>query len=140
MKGDRIRYRSGYKYQLVNDYRVQTSIKPAVDIVTEFIELDRSGVLLIRHSYAWDGPSGPTIDTKNFMRGSLKHDAFAQLMREGYLDHEIWFTPVNRDLQETCLEDGMSCIRAQWVFLGVEHSGGSWAKGGDGGKPLMEAP
>lgn len=56
MTGDRIRYRSGYKYQLVNDYRVQTSILPGFDIETEFVELDCSGMLTIRHGYAWDGP------------------------------------------------------------------------------------
>ena len=35
---------------------------------------------------AGDGPSGPAIDTKNFMRASLVHDALYQLMRLGTLD------------------------------------------------------
>ena len=141
MKGDRIRYRAGYKYQLVNDYRVQTSILPGFDIETEFVELDVSGVLTIRHGYAWDGPSGPTIDTKTFMRGSLVHDALAGLMRDYYIGRFAWFTAINRELQKICVEDGMSRIRAWAVFVGVEYLGGrSWVQWGDGGKPLCEAP
>jgi hypothetical protein len=141
MKGDRIRYRSGYKYQLVNDYRVQTSIMPGFDIETEFVELDRSGVLTIRHGYAWDGPSGPTLDTKNFMRGSLVHDALAGLMRDFYISRDAWFTAINRELQKICIEDGMWRLRAWWVFVGVEYIGGkSWVRWGDGGKRLCDAP
>jgi hypothetical protein len=39
--------------------------------------------------YAWNGPSGPTLDTRNFMRGSLVHDALYQLMREGRMDNGL---------------------------------------------------
>ena len=141
MKGDRIRYRRGYKYQLVNDYRVQTDIRPDYDIETEFVQLDRVGVLTIRHGYAWDGPSGPTFDTANFMRGSLVHDALAGLLRDAYLERSVWFTPINRELQKICIEDGMWRIRAWWVFVGVEYCGGrSWVRWGDGGKKMRDAP
>lgn len=139
---DRIRYRSGYKYQLTNDYRTQLAlVRTESDITTEFIELTRDGLLWIKHGYAWDGPSGPTVDTPNFMRGSLVHDALAQLMRDGYIGTDQ-FTNVNRELQRICIEDGMSRIRAAWVFMGVEHCGKKdWCSpGSDGGKPLMEAP
>ena len=141
MKGDSIRYRAGYKYQLGNDYRVKTDILPDYDIETEFVQLDRSGVLTIRHGYAWDGPSGPTVDTKTFMRGSLVHDALAGLLRDAYLERDKWFTAVNRELRKICLEDGMWCIRAWCVYICVQYLGGkSWVKWGDGGKPLIDAP
>lgn len=141
MIGGRIRYRCGYKYQLVNDYRVRVDILPDCDIETEFVQLTISGVLTIRHGYAWDGPSGPTFDTKNFMRGSLVHDALAGLLRDSYLERDKWFTAINRELKKICIEDGMSRIRAAWVFAGVEYLGGrAWVKWGDGGKQLCEAP
>lgn len=151
MRGDRIRYRSGYKYQLVNDYRVQVDIMPDYDIETEFVQLDRSGVLTIRHGYALDGPSNPIYRflprfilrrlLKRFMRGALVHDVLAQLMRDSYLDREKWFTAINRELQKICIEDGMSRIRAAAVFVGVQYLGGrSWVRWGDGGKKLCEAP
>ena len=82
----KIFYCRGYKYQLDQTYVVQVSIKPRADIITEWIKLNRDGMLAIMDGYAWDGPSGPTIDTKNFMRGSLVHDALYQLMREGHLE------------------------------------------------------
>lgn len=70
-----IKFRSGYKYQLAEDYQVQTSITQISRIDIEFIALDETGKLTIRSGYAWDGPSGPMIDTANAMRGSLVHDS-----------------------------------------------------------------
>jgi len=59
-----IRYRSEYKYQLASDYRISISIRPRDDITTEFIQLETSGSLRVMNGYAWDGPSGPIIDTR----------------------------------------------------------------------------
>ncbi len=61
-----------YKYQLMRDYKHQTTIRLNHDIkIQGFITLSSSGLLTITKGYAWDGSSGPTTDTKNFMRGSL---------------------------------------------------------------------
>ena len=80
---DKIFYTSGYKYQLHKDAMVQTGIIPTEPIFTQFIDLSATGLLIIRAGYAWDGPSGPTIDRpkKHVMRGALVHDALYQLMR-----------------------------------------------------------
>ena len=138
MKGDCIRYRAGYKYQLVNDYSVQIAILPANPIDTELFSLTTDGWLTIRHGYAYDGPSGPTIDTPDFMRGSLVHDVLYQMIREGYLEKN-WRDDADRELRKICIEDGMSETRAAAVFYGVRIGGQSAVKG-DGGKPLCEAP
>jgi hypothetical protein len=131
-------YRGGYKYQLVDDYQVRIDILPAAFILTPFIRLDTDGLLSIVSGYAWDGPSGPAIDTKNFMRGSLVHDALYQLMRERKLDPETQREPADRILQRICLEDGMSSIRAWWVYTGVRFGGGPAATEAD--KPPSKAP
>ena len=81
-----IYYRSGYKYQLASSYSVLTPIIPLSPISTEYIRLDATGWLFIREGYAWDGASGPAIDTKSIMRGSLVHDALHQWTREKRLD------------------------------------------------------
>jgi hypothetical protein len=134
-----IRYRCGFKYQLVRDYRGELAlVRPAGDIVHEYIELTRDGLIYIRRGYAWDGPSGPTIDTKNFMRGSLVHDALYQLIREGMLSID-WREAADQELRLICIEDGMSVPRAWWVYAGVRY-GGAGACHGDGGKPIKEAP
>lgn len=124
MKGDTISYREGYKYQLAEDYQVAISIKPAEFIRTPYIRLDIDGMLTVCEGYAWDGPSGPTVDTKNFMRGSLVHDALYQLMRERHLDPEKLRNAADLILQTICLEDGMSSVRAWWVYQGVRFGGG----------------
>lgn len=114
-----IAYNGGYKYQLKATYTVAIDIKPDEPIDTKYIGLDTAGNLTIAEGYAWDGPSGPTIDTLTFMRGSLVHDALYQLMREERLDHEIYREAADRILQRICKEDGMWSLRAWWVYHGV---------------------
>lgn len=117
-----IRYRDGYKYQLAEDYTVTTSILPPAAIDHNFIYLTSNGVLAIKKGYAWDGPSGPTVDTKNFMRGSLVHDALYQLMRAKLLDCG-WRETADQELRRICREDGMSWLRGWWVYQGVRFGG-----------------
>ena len=135
---DRIRYREGYKYQLAEAYRVLTAVKPERFIKTTFLRLDTEGELYILEGYAWDGPSGPTVDTSDFMRGSLVHDALYQLMREGHLDPAIWRVVADGELVRICKEDGMPAFRRAYVYAGVRFGGGPNATGGD--SPVIEAP
>lgn len=116
----------GYKYQLMEQYSLDVAIKE-YEIDTPYLSLGNDGILIIKKGYAWDGPSGPTIDTLNFMRGSLIHDAFYQLMRiekmtPSYKDY------ADRLLRKICIEDGMSRFRAWYVFQGVRLFGGENAK------------
>lgn len=119
-----IRYRGGYKYQLAEGYRGETGITIQAAVGNHFITLTITGVLLVKSDYAWDGPSGPTVDTDNFMRGSLEHDALYQLMREGLLPAEFRIRADER-LRQVCREDGMSAVRAWWVYQGVRLGGGA---------------
>ena len=121
-----IRYKGGYKYQLAEACVTHVSIHPTHHVSSDFIVLSTDGVLIVDKGYAWDGPSGPTIDTKNFMRGSLVHDALYQLMREGLLPEE-WRDMADRELQRICIEDGMWKIRAWWVYRAVRDFGHSSA-------------
>ena len=134
-----IAYKAGYKYQLAEDYYVPIEIEPDQSIDTEYIFLTRAGTLRIKKGYAWDGPSGPTIDTLNFMRGALVHDALYQLMREKHLDHDTYREVADRILQRICIEDGMSTLRAWWVYWGVRFGGGP-ASDPANEKPLIVAP
>jgi len=122
----------GYKYILSENYVIR--IKPISDKdifepdnKNPFIKLSARGVLTIFKDYAWDGPSGPTIDTKSFMRGSLVHDALYQLMRQGKLPQSAR-KYADKLLAEICRADGMSRIRAWYVEKGVNIFGGSSAK------------
>ena len=120
-----ITYRDGYKYQLVEDYTLKAcGLEPLPGpISTPYIQITDQGALIISKGYAWDGPSGPTIDTKNFMRGSLVHDALYQLMRAKALDHETYREQADRLLRDICIEDGMTTVRAAWVYQAVRMFG-----------------
>ncbi len=133
-----IQYRSGYKYQLAADYVVQLPEISGRDTGCDYIRL-RGPELTIRDGYAWDGPSGPTIDTKNFMRGSLVHDALYQLIRR-YLLPLHFREAADQVLRRLCLEDGMSAIRAWWVYHGVRIGGGPSADPTVGDRPVLFAP
>ena len=133
----KIYYRAGYKYQLQADYSIKVDIT-GYDIGNTFCHLGENGELTIHAGYAWDGPSGPTVDTKDFMRGSLIHDALYQLMREGLLPHE-WREKADQVLYTICREDGMNWWRAQMVFSAVRLFGDSYADPANP-KPIMEAP
>ena len=115
-------YKAGYKYQLVEPYSQDIGIRPGRDIDTTYITLKHNGVLTVRAGYAWDGPSGPTFDTSDFMRGSLVHDVLYQLMRMDLLNRE-YKKDADRLLQKMCIEDGMPRIRAWWVYMGLQIGG-----------------
>ena len=116
-----ITYRGGYKYQLREPYMIPIEIKPATPVGNDYLRLDCDGNLTVSKGYAWDGPSGPTLDTLSFMRGSLVHDALYQLMREGLIDHEAHRGTADRILYRLCLEDGMWRPWAWWVYQAVRR-------------------
>ena len=116
---------SGYKYQLTQDYTCKTAIKPDYGIITEYIQLGRNGKMLIRKGYAWDGAT-VAKDTRNFMRGSLVHDALYQLMRYRELPLSCR-KAADKELHKICVEDGMCKARAWWVYQGVSWFAGSAA-------------
>lgn len=130
---DKIGYRSlrRYKYQLMEPY------EQAIDILghtidTSHLDLTEDGLLTIAKCYAWDGPSGPTFDTSNFMRGSLVHDALYQLIRMRKLDVS-YRKEIDLLLWRMAREDGMWWIRAWWVYWGVRLFGRKSARPGTEG-------
>ena len=75
-----IKYKSGYKHQLVDDFIVQTKIIGQAAKI-DFAELSNDGLLTVKKGYAWDGASGPTYDPPSAFRGSCAHDALYQMIR-----------------------------------------------------------
>jgi hypothetical protein len=119
--------RTRYKYTLAEEYFYKTDIQVKEPGDFGILAVSADGHLTIRPGYAWDGPSGPAIDTRNFMRGSLVHDALYQLMREDKIDQSQRLR-ADEILRDVCLEAGMSKIRAWWVFQGVRLGAASAAK------------
>lgn len=118
-----IRFRAEYKYQLANSYKLNILIKPSTDIDTEFIGLDTKGNLLVKKGYAWDGPSGPVIDTEENMRASLVHDALYQLMRNNELKARTYRKTADQLFKDLCKEDGVSNFRASAYYKALRRFG-----------------
>lgn len=86
--------------------------------------LTPDGVLTVYEGAPWDGPSGPAVDSPDFMDASLAHD---------YLYHGIALGIIpkserkNADLTLIYQAQihGMSWTRRQWVYWGVRIGGGS---------------
>lgn len=111
-------------------YRLYEPVTYATGIVNRgwflrYCSISASGLLTIKPGYCWDGPSGPTFDTKSFMRGSLIHDALYQLLREtGFgdgLPHDSRRKRADKILRDVCLQDGMWAWRAAWVYRAVRN-------------------
>lgn len=122
-----IKYREihGYKYLLEELYVIDTGILGQHTSVyaERFVRLHKDGRMTISEGYAWDGPSGPTIDTPSFIRASLVHDALYQLIREGVLDVKHR-KKADKLMRQICKEDGMPFWRRWYTYNSVRLFGG----------------
>ena len=112
-------YCTGYKYQSQSQWWIDTNITGYSAEVSGFVKLDSSGRLTLSALYAWDGPSGPTFDTPDFILPSLAHDGGYQLLRETDLP-ETLRAAFDSLLYDLCLQCGMSEIRARYVYEAVK--------------------
>ena len=128
----------GYKYQLAKSEVTPTSIQPEETLTTEWLMLDTDGILTIEKGYAWDGPSGPTYDSRNSLRASLIHDALYQLIRLELLppSHR---RAADLDLDRILKEDGMWSLR-RWYWLRGVRWFASGAIDPDNVKKILDAP
>lgn len=118
-----IRYRSDYKYQLADSYKISISIRPTSNIETDFIDLNIEGTLLIKKGYAWDGPSGPVKDTEENMRASLVHDALYQLMRNKEVSARTHRKAADQLFKDLCKADGVSNFTASVYYKALRKFG-----------------
>ena len=132
-----IRYKAGYKYVLHTADTFTVQIFPENNITTQFVDLLTTGTLIVKRGYAWDGPSGPTLDTLNSMQASLIHDALYGLLRDGFITGEYHRKMADRAFYEKLKEDGMLKFRAKVWWRMVRR----WAKKSSvKGRPILEAP
>lgn len=123
MAGASIKYRSGYKYQLASDYVIQTRIKPKKAVDRPFLKMALDGTLTVAAGYAWDGPSGPVLDTDENLRASLVHDALYQLMRKRHLTIKHHKDKADKLFKKLCIEDGVPSATAKIYYMGLKVAG-----------------
>ena len=115
-----------WKYQLLESWETPTEMKGFLIDSLMFTLFD-DGWLNVHRGYAWDGPSGPTIDTKSFMRASVVHDVFYQCLREGKLPPSRRKL-ADRELVRYAKLDGMNPIRRFYAFWSLRAFAGGAAK------------
>ena len=117
-----MKYRSlkNWKYELLEKMETSVDILPTAQ--NKFITLHEGNLKIYAH-YAWDGPSGPTIDRPQNMRASLFHDALCQLIREGLLAKK-YRKYADQLFRKHLLEDGMGKFWAWGYYQAVR----GWSK------------
>ena len=128
-----------WKYDLPEREVFKTRIKPDRTLKTDWITLQPDGTLTLEAGYAWDGPSGPTVDTPNSMRGSAIHDALYQLMKLGLLDTK-WVGESNRELLRWLKRDGMWWFRRMAWYRAVQHYGEAYMTRDEDDQTIYVAP
>lgn len=117
-------YKKNYEFWVAQDFVLDIGerIKPARTGGNSFVELSAAGVFIARRGYAWDGASGPAIDTENWRTASLVHDGLYQLIREGVLtmDHRKAADDLMRDI---LLGKDMWVVRAMYSHAVVRQFG-----------------
>lgn len=91
---------------------------------TSKIDLYKDGTLVLHHGYAWDGASGPTIDTEETMRASAVHDALYLLINLGAISKEVKWR-ADMMLYKFMRADGANRFRAFCWLFAVEVFGSS---------------
>ncbi len=123
-----IKYAAGFKYQICENYYVETGIRPKDYIEAPWAGLSTDGILLIKKGFASDGPSGwVTIHTKTFMRGAFVHDALYYLIKQEKLSL-TYRKQADKELHRIILDDGMNRMRAWYVLKAVQLFGKSAAQ------------
>ena len=115
-----------WKYQLLQNWHVDTKMT-GYHVENPMFILRKTGRLTVLRGYAWDGPSGPTIDTKTFMRASVVHDVLYQCMREGQLPRSVRKL-ADQELVRFAKMDGMNPVRRFYAYWSLRVFAGGAAK------------
>lgn len=122
-----MKYWDGFKYVVAATFAVRTSIK-GYAITEPLSSLRPDGTLTVLTGYAWDGSSGPCIDTRSSMEASCVHDVLCDYINQGLLP--VSLQPlVDQEYYTICVKKKMWWRRARWRMLAIR-----WYMTGKAGK------
>lgn len=126
----KLHYTKGYKYQTEYDYEFKFNLGAYGNLIPpytwgedklRFIQYNSIyNIINIMAGYAWDGPSGPTKDTKTNMRASLEHDVLYQLLRLRIIPLSFR-DEADRQFDKTAKKDGMSWWRHKYYLFALRN-------------------
>lgn len=130
MMTDKIRFKKGYKYLLVDEVKFETTINRYYNNSTDTPNFDaeyfsinyETGIVIVKKRYAWDGISFALLDKLVTIRASLFHDVLYQAIRLGYLK-ESYKIEADKLLRQTLNQDGGNTLLSQVCYVGVRLFG-----------------
>ena len=119
-----IKYKSlpVYKYQITENYAVQLKRLEGYSFNHKWFRCNKAGLFTVKAGAKFDGPSGITIDTENFMMPAAIHDFMYMAGRLGLIPYSMR-KYADQVLYTLCRDQNMSWFRANYVFRAVRLGG-----------------
>ena len=105
-----------YKFKVEENFSIELPFK-IPDFVHPYASL-KDGILSVKRGYAWDGASGPIINTRDTLVASLVHDVLYQAMRLNLIKSSTENRQIaDKNFFEILKMNGVNSIRRKvWYF------------------------
>ena len=105
-----------YKFKVEENFSIELPFK-IPDFVHPYASL-KDGILSVKRGYAWDGASGPIINTCDTLVASLVHDVLYQAMRLNLIKSSKENRKIaDKNFFEILKMNGVNSIRRKvWYF------------------------
>ena len=111
-----------YKFKVEENFSIELPFK-IPDFVHPYASL-KDGILSVKKGYAWDGASGPIINTRDTLVASLVHDVLYQAMRLNLIkSSKENRTIADKNFFEILKMNGVNSIRRKVWYLAVRLFG-----------------
>ena len=111
-----------YKFKVEENFSIELPFK-IPDFVHSYASL-KDGILSVKRGYAWDGASGPIINTRDTLVASLVHDVLYQAMRLNLIKSSKENRKIaDKNFFEILKMNGVNSIRRKVWYLAVRLFG-----------------
>ena len=111
-----------YKFKVEENFSIELPFKIS-DFVHPYASL-KDGILSIKRGYAWDGASGPVINTRDTLVASLVHDVLYQAMRLNLIKPNSENKKLaDKNFFEILKMNGVNSFRSRVWYLAVKLFG-----------------
>ena len=111
-----------YKFKVEENFSIELPFK-IPDFVHPYASL-KDGILSVKRGYAWDGASGPIINTRDTLVASLVHDVLYQAMRLNLIKPSKENRKIaDKNFFEILKMNGVNSFRSKVWYLAVKLFG-----------------
>ncbi len=114
----------GYKYRLLEQFQWYSEFLKDESFEAPFFQCDKGHCTAFK-GYAWDGVSGPAVDTKKTKIPGLKHDISYQAIRLGLIDKK-YKSDIDKQFHDDLERGKVSRFIADIYYRGVRWFGSMW--------------